>query len=131
MIIFFFISYLRGTSLMSHFWIFAIRETFSWLYLFFLGILVSYYKLLDELPMFLKNSTPPRWVFFLDRNSMGVYILHHIFIWIVIYYFPVVRGFVIANPVVAPWILFVIVLPISLFCANIIGKLKYSQYIFG
>lgn len=81
--------------------------------------------------MFLKNSTPPRWVFFLDRNSMGVYILHHIFIWIVIYYFPVVRGFVIANPVVAPWILFVIVLPISLFCANIIGKLKYSQYIFG
>lgn len=130
-IIFFFISYLRGTSLMSHFWIFAIRETFSWLYLFFLGILLSYYKLLDKLPTLSKNSTLLRCFIFLDKNSMGVYILHHIFIWIVIYYFPFVRNLVIANPVGAPWILFVIVLPTSLFSANIIGKLKYSQYIFG
>ena len=77
------------------------------------------------------NSSPPRWILFLDRNSMGVYILHHTFIWIAIYYSSSISNLIMFNPICAPWILFIIVLSISLVCANYIGKLKYSIYVFG
>lgn len=62
---------------------------------------------------------------------MGVYILHHTFIWLAIYYILPVREFMINNPIYAPWCLFLIVLPLSLFCTEYINKLRYSNYIFG
>lgn len=123
------LTYRQDSSILKHLWFMSINRTIPWLYLFFVGIFLGKYNVLREMPM--HNRIPPKWVLFIDRNSMGVYILHHIFIWLAIYNFTSVREFIIGSPIYAPWILFLIVLPISLFFSEYIGKLKYSIYIFG
>ncbi len=117
--------------ILNRLWIFSINRTISWLYLFFFGIFLGKYNVLQIIPTCIRNSTPPQWILFLDINSMGVYILHHTFIWLIIYNSSSISNLIMANPICAPWILFIIVLPISLICSNLIGKQKYLKYIFG
>ncbi|WP_257880712.1 acyltransferase family protein [Prevotella melaninogenica] len=108
----------------------AINKSIAWFYLFFLGIFLGKYMFFQKISEHLKQD-PPRWVLFMDRNSMGVYILHHTLIWLAIYYITPIREFMINNPVSGPWWLFLFVLPLSLLCSEYINKSKYSKYIFG
>lgn len=124
------ITFVQNSSLLNHLWPLAFNKSLPWLYLFFLGIFLGKYMFFQKISAHLKQE-PPRWILFFDRNSMGVYILHHTFIWLAIYYILPVREFMINNPIYAPWCLFLIVLPLSLFCTEYINKLRYSNYIFG
>lgn len=127
----FLLTFLCDNSILNRLWFFSINRTVPWLYVFFIGIFLGKYNVFQRLHSYMGNSSPPRWILFLDRNSMGVYILHHTFIWIAIYYSSSISNLIMFNPICAPWILFIIVLSISLVCANYIGKLKYSIYVFG
>ena len=123
-------TFLQKSTFLNHLWPLAINKSIPWFYLFFLGIFLGKYMFLQKISAHLKQA-PPRWILFMDRNSMGVYILHHTLIWLAIYYITPIREFIINNPVSGPWWLFLIVLPLSLLCSEYISKLKYSKYIFG
>ena len=124
------ITFLENSSILNHLWPLAINKSIPWLYLFFLGLFLGKYKIFHYISVHIIKQIPPRWVLFMDRNSMGVYILHHTFIWLAIYYSSSVREFMINNPIYAPWCLFLVVLPLSLVCTAYISKSKYSIYIF-
>lgn len=49
----------------------------------------------------------------LDRHSMGIYIVHHILIWLLIVYVPEWETFMKGNCILAPIVMFVIVFPIA------------------
>lgn len=69
------------------------------------------------------NSLPPTFRN-IDRNSMGIYIIHHLLIWGFIIYVPCSHEFMNNNPILAPCILFVVVFVISWAMTIIINSSK-------
>ena len=124
------VTFLQKSAFLNHLWPLAFNKSIPWLYPFFLGIFLGKYMFFHKISAHLKQDLP-HWLYFLDRNSMGVYILHHTLIWLAIYYITPIREFMINNPVSGPWWLFLFVLPLSLLCSEYINKSKYSKYIFG
>ena len=124
------VTFLQKSAFLNHLWPLAFNKSIHWLYPFFLGIFLGKYMFFHKISAHLKQD-PPHWLLFLDRNSMGVYILHHTLIWLAIYYITPIREFMINNPVSGPWWLFIFVLPLCLLCSEYINKSKYSKYIFG
>lgn len=66
----------------------------------------------------------------LDKNSMGIYILHHIFIWLLFCYTPYL-SFMNAHVILGPLFLFLSVFGVSWTLVNFINKYPISKWIFG
>lgn len=66
----------------------------------------------------------------LDKNSMGIYIIHHLLIWVAIIYFPIIQDFIIHHIIAGPIFLFLIVFTISWLLAHIFTKQKYTRFAF-
>lgn len=66
----------------------------------------------------------------LDKNSMGIYILHHIFIWLLFCYTPYL-SFMNAHVILGPLFLFLSVFGVSWALVNFINKYSISKWIFG
>lgn len=65
----------------------------------------------------------------LDRNSMGIYILHHIFI-VEAFCYPPVCAWLEIHSLIAPAVLFLLVLPVSWLLSGLICRTRLS-FIFG
>lgn len=66
----------------------------------------------------------------LDKNSMGIYIIHHLLIWVAIIYVPIVQDFMIYHTIVGPIFLFLAVFTTSWLLAHTFTNVKYTQFIF-
>lgn len=62
----------------------------------------------------------------LDKCAMGIYILHHIFIYDLIIRYDRFRLILDTYPILAPIILFIIILPLSWFLTNLIIRSKFN-----
>ena len=67
----------------------------------------------------------------LDRFSLAIYIIHHIFIVAALNYVPCVRLFLDDNIYLGPLLMFVIVMPLSLAISYAISYLPGAKYIIG
>lgn len=68
---------------------------------------------------------------FFDKHSMGVYIVHHIVIFQLLFYYAPSHSYLNAYPVSGPLILFVGVTAVSLMLSWIIEKIHLSKILFG
>ena len=68
---------------------------------------------------------------FFDKHSMGVYIIHHIVIFQLLFYYTPSHSYLNAYPVSGPLILFVGVTAVSLMLSWIIEKIHLSKILFG
>lgn len=66
----------------------------------------------------------------LDKNCMGIYILHHLFIWFILFYIPVSHEVLNSHPIAAPSILFPTVFVLSWIMAVLINRSKL-RCVFG
>ena len=66
----------------------------------------------------------------MDRNSMGVYIIHHILVWFLLDH-DTFRSFMNNNLLLGPIALFFIVMTISFLIANFINRYSISKWIIG
>lgn len=62
----------------------------------------------------------------LDKCAMGIYIIHHIFIYDLIIRYDRLRLILDTYPILAPIILFIIILPLSWFLTNLIIRSKFN-----
>ncbi len=90
-----------------------------------------FYKSLPKFITSLKNSKGQAFLSLIDRNSMGIYILHHTFIWLLVYFSSYCRELLLNNGNVGGWLMFLIAFLLSLFCSALIDKLRLSKYLFG
>lgn len=67
----------------------------------------------------------------LDKNSMGIYIIHHLLIWVALIYFPIIQDFMIHHTIAGPIFLFFIVFTISWLLAHIFTKHRYTRFLFN
>lgn len=63
----------------------------------------------------------------LDKNSLGIYIIHHILIWVVILYIPPVIPFMNQHYILAPIILFTIIFIISWLISELMHRHKITR----
>lgn len=67
----------------------------------------------------------------LDKNSLGIYILHHCLIWIVLLYVPGVKTLMCCYQYVAPFILFIAVFMASFALAYFMNTNHYTAQLIG
>ena len=67
---------------------------------------------------------------FFDKHSMGVYIIHHIIIFQLLFYYAPSHSYLNANPILGPLLLFVGVMAVSLMLSWIIEKIHLSKILF-
>lgn len=90
-------------------------------------LLICLYSLLSLYPI------KSHWIVIdnLDKNSMGIYIIHHLLIWILIVYIPVISIFLATHPVTGPIILFLIIFTLSWLLAHLFTKTKFLRFLFN
>jgi hypothetical protein len=66
----------------------------------------------------------------LDRHSMGIYIVHHILIWLLIVYIPGWETFMKGNYILAPIIMLGIVFPLSWLISSVIMRNRLTAVVF-
>jgi len=97
-------------------------------------IITEVWMLYNSLPKsitHIKNSKEEAILSLIDRNSMGIYILHHTFIWLLVYFSAYCRELLLNNGNTAGWLMFLIAFLTSLFCSAFIDKIRLSKYLFG
>lgn len=67
----------------------------------------------------------------LDRYSLSIYIIHHILIFVYLDYVPNAQSFMTNHYAIAPILLFIMVLPMSLGISYILSFLPGAKYIIG
>lgn len=67
----------------------------------------------------------------LDKNSLGIYILHHCLIWVVLLYVPGVKTLMCCYQYVAPFILFILVFMASFALAYFMNNNHYTAQLIG
>lgn len=67
----------------------------------------------------------------LDKYSLSIYILHHILIFLYLYYVPNGQGFMTQHYIVAPLLLFFAVSSLSLLLSYILSYMPCAQYVIG
>lgn len=78
----------------------------------------------------INNERIRKMILNMDKNCMGIYILHHILIWLLFVYTPYVR-YMNDNVILCTAILFVSVFAVSWSFSNLINKYAISRFIFG
>jgi len=76
-------------------------------------------------------SRPSTVILSLDRCSMGIYIIHHILIWGIIYYIPSSQALMKEHYIIAPLILFIMVFPVSYIITRILLSNKGTAKLIG
>ena len=89
------------------------------------------YKSLPKSITHIKNSKGEAFLSLIDRNSMGIYILHHTFIWLLVYFSSYCRELLLNNGNAGGWFMFLTAFFASLFCSAFIDKIRLSKYLFG
>ena len=89
------------------------------------------YKSLSKSITHIKNSKGEAFLSLIDRNSMGIYILHHTFIWLLVYFSSYCRELLLNNGNAGGWFMFLTAFFVSLFCSAFIDKIRFSKYLFG
>ena len=72
-----------------------------------------------------------QFVGFLDKHSMGVYILHHIIIFQILMFIPLSHIFLNTRPMIGPLLFFILILTLSLALCWLIEKVRLSGVLFG
>ena len=91
-----------------------------------LGGGITYYILYH----FQNKSSISKWLQSIDNCSMGIYIIHHIFIiWILQY--NAIKEFMIAQHFIAPIVMFIIIFPLSWLITYYMKKAKYLSSLIG
>lgn len=67
----------------------------------------------------------------LDKYSLSIYILHHILIFLYLYYVPNGQGFMTQHHIVAPLLLFIAVSALSLLLSYTLSYMPCAQYVIG
>ncbi len=67
----------------------------------------------------------------LDKYSLSIYILHHILIFLYLYYVPGGQGFMIQHYIVMPLLLFIAVSALSLLLSYMLSCMPCAQYVIG
>lgn len=91
--------------------------------------LVTLYLLLNKVIVRGRQLKSPMLIS-LDRNSMGIYIIHHILIWAVIFYVPECVLWMQTHFIIAPIIMFLVVFPLAWWLASILSKNMYTSFVF-
>lgn len=73
----------------------------------------------------------PKLLMILDKYSLAIYIIHHILIFVYLDYIPNSGYLLTSHYLLAPLIMFVIILPLSLFISILLTYLPFSEYIVG
>lgn len=66
-----------------------------------------------------------------DRNSMGIYIIHHILIYAILIYIPGFQTLMDNHFFLGPLILFATVFPLSILIANVLGSHRTTSLLFN
>lgn len=93
----------------------------------YIWLLFTYVILTDKLS---STTTHPLLVR-LDKHSMGIYIIHHILIWVVLIYIPPVLPIMNQHYILAPIVLFVGVFIVSWLLSEAMHRHKYTRYLIG
>lgn len=91
-------------------------------------LLSSVYSLMVRI--FSKRQLRNVWLS-LDKNTMGIYILHHSFIWLLLYHSSFVRIYMREHVYVGACLMFFFVFPLSWGVSHALYRLKISKYLFG
>lgn len=67
----------------------------------------------------------------LDKYSLSIYIIHHILIWSALFYLPNVASMIHEHYIIAPIMMFVMVVPISLGLSCVIAVLPKAKCVIG
>ena len=98
-----------------------------------IALLLFAFSLLKYLESVFENQSFEKMngiVGFFDKHSMGVYIIHHIVIFQLLFYDAPSHSYLNANPISGPLILFVGVMAVSLMLSWIIEKIHLSKILF-
>ena len=99
-------------------------------HLVFILFAFSLLKKLDVLFEKYSFEETNKFVGFLDKHSMGVYVLHHIVIFQILFYIPSSHAFLNAHTTMGPLLLFVAMVAVSLMLSWIIEKIHLSKILF-
>lgn len=66
-----------------------------------------------------------------DKYSLSIYIIHHILIWIYLIYVPNSMSCMHEHYIIAPIILFVVIMLLSLVLSYVISLLPFADFIIG
>ena len=100
-------------------------------HLVFILFAFSLLKKLDVLFEKYSFEETNKFVGFLDRHSMGVYVLHHIVIFQILFYIPSSHTFLNAHTTMGPLLFFILILTLSLALCWLIEKARLSGVLFG
>lgn len=100
-------------------------------YIFFIFFAFSLLENLDALFEKYSLGQTNSFVSFLDKHSMGVYILHHIVIFQILMYIPSSHTWLNSHPIIAPLLFFTLVLTASLILCYMMEKMRLSGVLFG
>ena len=107
-----------------------LSRLFQWLPTYSL-IVITYYSLGKILCGRLGGGIKSSALMVLDRYSLSIYIIHHILIFVYLDYVPNAQSFMTNHYAIAPILLFIIVLPMSLGISYILSFLPGAKYIIG
>jgi len=79
----------------------------------------------------LVRITPPTLLASLDKSSMGIYLIHHVLIFIFLMYVPEAEDLMDSHPYTLPFILFVCVFSLSFALALLLNRFKYTSFLIG
>jgi hypothetical protein len=110
------------------------NQNFDFLYL--VPITISLYTLIDkgrqrQRQIRIKSIVTSRFIFETDKLSMAIYILHHIYIWLLLFYIPTFQGILDKHYILMPILLFCFITSISFYSAKAIYKTRFSKILFG
>lgn len=92
-------------------------------------LLILVYALLSKTA---DNTTPlSAWGRSLDACSLGIYIIHHILIWLVLFYVPQIHSLLNEYIILAPIAMFITVLSVSWCIASLLRKNKTTSIFIG
>lgn len=117
--------------LIYHIWGgFPLSTVYIWI--FVVALFCGVYSITSYAINKCKNAPP---VFgallWLDKNSMSIYLLHHIFIWLFLFYMTECHELMNDYPYIAPIVLFAVVLILSSLLSWVMHKSKYARIILG
>lgn len=90
-------------------------------------LLVCIYSILTIYPVKIESTVMDN----LDKNSMGIYIIHHLLIWAFILYVPSAEVFLIAHSVLSPILMFTVFFALSWYLADRLGQRKPTSLLFN
>ena len=104
-----------------------------YIWAFVAALFCSVYSIISKV-MDNTNNAPPSLLstlLWLDKNSMSIHLLHHIFIWLFLFYVPGCQSLMNNYPYIAPIVLFVVVLTLSSLLSWTLHKLNCTRMLLG